>query len=68
MEKNIDHEVSLRDELAEILKCVRDDGTPADTGGGVGAADLWVTVQGAEYYITVRKSNAQIAREKHGNH
>jgi hypothetical protein len=55
---------SLRDEIRELLTCVRDNGTSADGGGGMGRADLWATVQGVEYFITVQKSNAQLRREE----
>lgn len=54
---------SLRDELIELLSTVRDEGTSCDTGGGMGQADLWVKVQGVEYFITVKKSNSQIKKE-----
>ena len=54
---------SLRDEISELLNSVRDNGTSSDTGGGMGQADLWVTVQGVEYFVTVRKSNNQLRRE-----
>lgn len=55
---------SLRDEISDLLQTVRDHGTVSDTGGGMGQADLWVTVQGVEYFVTVRKSNNQLAKEK----
>lgn len=48
---------SLRDEIRELLSTVRDHGTSADTGGGMGSADLWVTVQGVEYYINVKRGS-----------
>lgn len=54
---------SLRDEISELLNSVRDHGISSDTGGGMGQADLWVTVQGVEYFITIRKSNNQLRRE-----
>lgn len=54
---------SLASEIREFLKTVRDQGTPIDSGGGDGCADLWVTVQGVEYYITVQKSRKQVISE-----
>lgn len=54
---------SLRDEIRELLTSVRDHGTSSDGGGGMGQADLWVTVQGVEYFITVRKSNSQLRKD-----
>lgn len=57
----------LRDEISELLNSVRDHGTSSDTGGGMAQADLWVTVQGIEYFITVKKSNNQKHREDEGS-
>lgn len=53
---------SLAGELRTYLKTIRDEGTHIDSGGGDGSADLWVTVQGVEYYINVRQSNANKAK------
>lgn len=46
-----------------LLASVADHGTSIDSGGGDGDADLWVKVQGVEYYINIRRSNAQIAKD-----
>lgn len=49
--------------LRALLNSVKDEGTGIDTGGGRDSADLWVTIANCEYFITVRKSNNQIAKE-----
>lgn len=55
---------AFRDELRALLRTtLADQGTSIDTGGGDGMADLWVTCGGVEFFITIRKSNGQIARE-----
>lgn len=43
-------------ELRELLATMKDEGTHIDSGGGDGVADLWVTIGGIEYAITVKKS------------
>jgi hypothetical protein len=44
---------------AFLLSNVADAGTGVDSGCGNGNADLWVTVDGVEYYIHIRLSNAE---------
>lgn len=56
-----DKPMSLAHEIADLLKPVRDAGTSADSGGGNGMADLWVTVGGIEFFISIRRSNRQLA-------
>ncbi len=51
-------------ELRDMLEAKKDDGTHIDTGGGDGTGDLWVTVGGIEYFVSVRLSNAQLAKAK----
>lgn len=53
----------LAGEIRAFLGSVKDEGTEIDSGSGDGCADLWVTVQGVEYFISVRKSNKQLVRE-----
>jgi len=53
----------LASEMRRFLESVKDQGTHIDSGGGDGTGDLWVTVQGVEYFITVRKSNNQLSKE-----
>ena len=55
--------LSLIHELREMLKSIIDHGTEIDSGGGDGMADLWAKVQGIEYYMTVRRSNAQLMKD-----
>lgn len=46
--------LSIVHELREFLKSVVDEGTHMDSGGGMGASDLWFTVGGQEYLMTVK--------------
>jgi hypothetical protein len=48
--------LGLAHELRNMLKSVADEGTAIDSGGGDGCADLWVTVQGVEYWIAIKPS------------
>ncbi len=50
-------------EIAALLRSIKDEGTEIDTGAGMGSADLWITIAGVEWFITVRKSNNQRAKE-----
>lgn len=54
---------SLATEIRAFLKSIADANTSIDSGGGDGTGDLWVTVQGVEYYVTVAKSKKQMIRE-----
>lgn len=53
----------LASEIRQFLKTIADEGTGIDSGGCDGCADLWVKVGGVEYYVTIRKSNNQLAKE-----
>jgi hypothetical protein len=44
-------------EIRELLQSVKDEGTNIDSGTNGEVGDLWLTVQGVEYYITIKKSN-----------
>ena len=54
---------SLALELSTLLNPVADEGTFIDSGAGAGSADLWVTVGGVEYFLTIRRSNNQLRRD-----
>jgi hypothetical protein len=41
-------------------------GSTVDRGIGVASADFWVTIDGVEYFVTVRRSNNQIAKDRPG--
>jgi hypothetical protein len=45
--------LSLRNEIRQFLETVKDQGTAIDAGAGAGEGDLYVTVQGREFRITV---------------
>lgn len=55
--------ISLAYEIRGFLETVKDEGTSIDSGTDGTSGDLWVTIQGIEYFITMRKSNAQLAKE-----
>lgn len=55
--------ISLAEEIAVFLDTIKDVGTGIDSGTDGQSGDLWVTVQGIEYFITIRKSNKQLAEE-----
>jgi hypothetical protein len=44
----------VRDLIREILKSQVDHGSPMDTGGGMGGADLWASFGGVEFVICVK--------------
>ena len=50
-------------EIRTFLENVKDQGTSMDSGTDGTCGDLWVTIQGVEYLVTVKKSGAQLARE-----
>ena len=53
--------MSLAHELRNLLKPIVDEGTGIDSGAGNGMADLWATVGGIEYFITIRRSNKALS-------
>lgn len=55
--------LSLAHEIRMFLDNVKDQGTEIDSGTDGTCGDLWVTIQGIEYLITVKKSNNQLAKE-----
>lgn len=54
---------ALASEIREFLATVKDAGTEIDSGGMDGTGDLWVTVQGVEYFVSVRRSNKQLVAD-----
>jgi len=52
--------LSLAHELVGFLQTIKDEGTGIDSGSMDGLADLWVTVQGIEYIITIKPSRAAL--------
>lgn len=55
--------LSLAYEIRGFLENIKDEGTSIDSGTDGSNGDLWVKIQGIEYFITLRKSNAQLAKE-----
>lgn len=46
----------LASEIRGFLDDIKDEGTNIDSGSGDGCADLWVTVDGVEHYISIKRS------------
>ena len=44
---------SLRNEIRQFLETVKDQDTDIDAGSGASEGDLYVTVQGLEFRVTV---------------
>jgi hypothetical protein len=56
--------MSVAEEIMSFLRlAVIDEGTGFDTGGGMGQRDVWFKVDGREYFMTLRPSNAQILKD-----
>lgn len=45
------------------LDSIKDPGTELDSGSGLGSADFWVTMGGREYYVEIKPSNLQKAKD-----
>lgn len=43
-------------EIGELLKTIVDQGTNIDSGYGNGCGDLWFTINGVEFFLTVSRS------------
>jgi hypothetical protein len=55
---------TLATEIREFLSDICDEGTSIDSGSGDGCADLWVTMGGVEFYISIKPS---LKYSKEGN-
>ena len=55
--------ILLAEEVCNFLETVKDEGTQIDTGTDGQSGDLWLFVQGVEYWINIRKSNNQLVKE-----
>lgn len=55
--------VSIALEIRGFLEAVKDADTHIDTGTNGETGDLWITIQGVEYLISVRKSARQLKLE-----
>lgn len=55
---------AMRDELATLLRrTMADEGSSMDTGTGPDSADLWVSVGGVEFFVTIKRSRSQERRD-----
>ncbi len=55
---------ALPDAMRSWLETMKDDGTEIDSGGGLGSRDFWVKIDGVEYFVSVRWSNAERMKAK----
>jgi hypothetical protein len=55
--------VLLAHEIRGFLGSIKDEGTEIDSGTNGTSGDLWVTIQGVEWFINIRKSNNQLKKE-----
>ena len=54
---------TIASEIMKFLETIKDADTEIDTGSGMEESDLWVKIGGIEWYITIKKSNAQKKKE-----
>ena len=55
--------ILLAHEMRAFLQSIKDEGTSIDSGTDGRSGDLWLTIQGVEWYINIRKSNNQLLKE-----
>lgn len=55
--------ILLAHEIRNFLQSIKDNGTEIDSGTDGVCGDLWVTIEGIEYYLSIRKSNNQLKKE-----
>lgn len=55
--------IILAEEISAFLENIKDEGTGIDSGTDGQSGDLWVKIQGVEYWINIRKSNNQLIKE-----
>lgn len=52
------------EKVRDALQTIADPGTDVDSGSGLGSVDFWFMMNGREYYIEVKPSNAQRAKDQ----
>jgi hypothetical protein len=55
--------ILLAHEIRTFLQSIKDQDTQIDSGTDGASGDLWVTIQGVEWFISIRRSNNQLAKE-----
>jgi hypothetical protein len=55
--------LGIAHEIRGFLASVKDQGTEIDSGMDATSGDLWVTIQGVEFFITIRRSNKQLKKD-----
>lgn len=63
MNKTTQNAATVAHEIMNFLDTVKDQGSEIDTGSGMNESDLWVSIGGIEWIITIKKSNAQLRKE-----
>ncbi|WP_104662839.1 hypothetical protein [Ensifer adhaerens] len=51
----------LRQELQMLLRQITDEGSPMDSGGGLGSEDIWCVVDGHQFHIQISHDVKQLA-------
>ena len=54
----------VRDLIADQMRTQVDFGSAMDTGGGMGSADLWLSIDGAEYLVNVLRCGPSASKPK----
>lgn len=56
--------MTLADYIKGHLESVKDEGSHIDAGGGFGARDIWVMVEGREFMVTVKECRPRTAKRR----
>ena len=54
----------VRDLIKDQMQTQVDFGSAMDTGGGMGSADLWLVIDGAEYLVNVKPCGQSASKPK----
>ena len=55
--------LSIAMEVRQAISSIKDESTEVEFGSSPNSADLWVTIGGVEYLLTIRLSNKQVVAE-----
>lgn len=66
LDPDLEQMMVARDKIRTALEAITDTGSVIDSGAGMGSADLWPKIDGVEYYVEIRRSNAQQAKDAAG--
>lgn len=51
--------------VRDALSLIQDEGKEIDIGLGIDGLDIWITIDGIEYFINMKESLKQIKSESH---